>query len=113
MPVVAAVVMPAGVLGLVVMPFGFDGMLWRVMGIGIDWMIVVTQWVAGLPGAIGRMAAFGIGPLIAASLGIILLGLLRTPLRWLGAAVPGASVGWGLAGPPPGILIFTDRHNIG
>ena len=34
-----------------------------------------------------RMAAFGIGPLIAASIGIVLLGLLRSPLRWSGAAV--------------------------
>ena len=67
MPVVSAVVMPAGLLGLVAMPFGFDGVFWWLMGIGIDWMIVVTQWVAALPGAIGRMAAFGIGPLIAAS----------------------------------------------
>jgi len=30
------------------------------------------------------MAAFGVGPLIAASLGVILMGLLRTPLRWSG-----------------------------
>jgi competence protein ComEC len=113
MPVVSAVVMPAGLLGLVAMPFGFDGMLWRVMGIGIDWMIVVTQWVAGLPGAIGRMAAFGIGPLIAASLGIILLGLLRTPLRWLGAAVLVLAVVWALAVPQPDILISSDGHNVG
>src|ERR1035437_9383274 len=47
MPVVSAVVMPAGMLGLVAMPFGFDGVFWRIMGWGIDWMIVVTQWVAG------------------------------------------------------------------
>ena len=67
MPVVSALVMPAGLLGLVAMPFGFDGVFWAIMGVGIDWMIVVTQWVAALPGAIGRMAAFGIGPLIAAS----------------------------------------------
>ena len=57
------------------------------MGAGIDWMILVTQWVAALPGAVGRMAAFGIGPLIAASAGIVLLSLLRTPLRWSGAAL--------------------------
>jgi competence protein ComEC len=62
------------------------------MGIGIDWMIAVTRWVADLPGAIGRMAAFGTGPLILASLGIVLLGLLRTPLRWSGGIVLVASV---------------------
>ncbi len=38
------------------------------------------------------MAAFGIGPLIVASIGIVLLGLLRTPLRWSGAAVLAFSV---------------------
>jgi competence protein ComEC len=113
MPVVSAVVMPAGMLGLIAMPFGFDGVFWRIMGAGIDWMIVVTQWVAGLPGAIGRMAAFGIGPLIAATAGIILLGLLRTPLRWCGAAVLAIAVAWALMVPQPDILISGDGHNVG
>ncbi len=61
MPVVSVLVMPAGLLGLAAMPFGFDGVFWRLMDVGIEWMIVVTQWVAALPGAIGRMAAFGTG----------------------------------------------------
>src|ERR1700730_378575 len=87
MPVVSAVVMPAGMLGLVAMPVGFDGVFCRVMEFGIDWMIAVAQWVAGLPGPIGRLAGFGIGPLIAASIGIVLFGLLRTPLRWSGAVM--------------------------
>ena len=109
MPVVSAVVMPAGLLGLLAMPFGFDGVFWWMMGLGIDWMIAVTQWVAALPGAIGRMAAFGIGPLIAASAGIILLGLLRTPLRWSGAAVLVVATVWALAVPQPDILISGRR----
>ncbi len=113
MPVVSAVVMPAGMLGLAAMPFGFDGFFWWLMGVGIDWMIVVTEWVAALPGAIGRMAAFGTGPLIAASAGIILLGLLRTPLRWCGAAVLLLAVIWALAVPQPDILISGDGHNVG
>jgi competence protein ComEC len=95
------------------MPFGFDGVCWWAMGVGIDWMIVVAQWVAALPGAIGRMAAFGTGPLAVASLGIILLGLLRTPLRWSGAAVLGLAVAWALAVPQPDILISGDGHSIG
>src|SRR3984957_19685845 len=113
MPVVSAVVMPAGLLGLLAMPFGFDGVFWWLMGVGIDWMIAVTRWVADLPGAVGRMAAFGTGPLIAASLGIILLGLLRTPLRWSGAAVLALAVAWALALPQPDILISADGHNVG
>jgi competence protein ComEC len=113
MPVVSALVMPAGLLGLVAMPFGFDGAFWQLMGWGIDWMVTVAQWVAALPGSIGRMAAFGTGPLIAASIGIILLGLLRTPLRWAGAAALAAAVVWALATPQPDILVAADGHTIG
>jgi competence protein ComEC len=110
--VVSALVMPAGLLGLVAMPFGLDGVFWWLMGIGIDWMIVVTRWVAALPGAVGRMAAFGAGPLIAASLGIILMGLLRTPLRWSGALVLGLAVLWALVAPQPDVLISGDGRSV-
>ena len=113
MPVVSALVMPAGLLGLLAMPFGFDGIFWRLMEFGIDWMIAVAQWVAALPGAIGRMAAFGTGPLIAASAGIILLGLLRTPLRSAGVAMLALSVVWALKAPQPDILISGDGHSVG
>ncbi|MEP6840114.1 MAG: ComEC/Rec2 family competence protein, partial [Bradyrhizobium sp.] len=113
MPVVSAVVMPAGLLGLAAMPFGFDGFFWWLMGLGIDWMIWVTQWVAALPGAIGRVAAFGIGPLIAASAGIILLGLLRTPLRWSGVALLLLATIWAARVPQPDILISADGRHVG
>src|ERR1700687_2211302 len=59
------------------------------------------------------MAAFGTGPLIAASAGIILLGLLRTPLRWCGAALLLLAVVWALAVPQPDILIAGDGHTVG
>jgi competence protein ComEC len=111
MPVVSAVVMPAGLLGLVAMPFGFDGVFWRIMDAGIAWMIAVSQWVAALPGAVGRVGAFGTGPLLAASLGLVLLGLLRSPLRLAGLAlVAGAAVAAWTA-PQPDLLVSADgRH---
>src|SRR6201989_787025 len=99
MPVVSAVVMPAGILGLVAMPFGLDGVFWWLMGLGIDWVVGGQGGGAGLTGAVGRMAAFGIGPLIAASVGIILSGLLRTPLRWSGAGAIAFAVVWALMAP--------------
>lgn len=113
MPVVSALVMPAGLLGLVAMPFGFDGVFWRLMDVGIGWMIAVAQWVAALPGAIGRMASFGSGVLAAMSIGIILLGLLRTPLRWAGAAIIVLATAWALATPRPDILVSGDGHTVG
>jgi competence protein ComEC len=113
MPVVSAVVMPAGLLGLVAMPFGLDGVFWRVMDFGIDWMILVAQWVASLPGAVGRMPAFGTGPLLVATMGMIVLALLRTPLRWTGAALIAAAATWALVTSPPDILIAADGHTVG
>jgi hypothetical protein len=83
-------------IGLAAMPFGFEGLWWQLMGIGIDWMIAVTRWVANLPGPVGRVTAFGTGPPIAASLGLILLGLLRTPLRWSGAVLFALAIMWAL-----------------
>src|SRR5436190_4250362 len=112
MPVVSVLVMPAGLLGLIAMPFGFDGFFWWLMGRGIDWMVVVAKWVAGLPGAVGRMAAFGTGPLVVASLGIILMGLLRTPLRWSGAAVLALSIVWAASVTRPDILISGDGRSV-
>ncbi|MBW7966463.1 ComEC/Rec2 family competence protein [Bradyrhizobium sp. BR 10261] len=112
MPVVSALVMPAGLLGLLAAPFGLDGVFWWLMGIGIDWMIFVTRWVAALPGAVGHVAAFGTAPLIAASLGLILLGLLRTPLRWSGAFVLMAATVWSLSVRQPDILIAGDGQNV-
>jgi competence protein ComEC len=105
--------MPMGLLGLLAMPFGLDGVFWALMGVGIDWMILVTRWVAALPGAVGRMAAFGIGPVIVASAGLILLGLLRTPLRWSGAALLALSLVWAVTVPQPDILISADGRNLG
>jgi competence protein ComEC len=108
MPVVSAWVMPMGILGVVALPFGFDAPFWRMMGAGLDWMIAVAQWVANLPGAIGRMAAFGVGPLLLASVGILLICLLRTRLRWSGVmAVLFASI-WAWATPQPDIYIAGD-----
>src|SRR6202161_2207433 len=85
MPVVSAWVMPMGILGVIAMPFGFDAECWRQMGYGIEWMDFIALWVASLPGAFGRVTSFGAGPLLLATAGLLVIGLLKTPLRWSGA----------------------------
>ncbi|MBR0775785.1 ComEC family competence protein [Bradyrhizobium diazoefficiens] len=112
MPVVSALVMPAGLLGLLAAPFGLDAVFWWVMGIGIDWMVAVSRWVAALPGAVGRIAAFGTAPLAAASVGIVVMGLLRTPLRWSGALLLAGAIVWGLSVRQPDILIAGDGESV-
>jgi len=108
MPVVSAWVMPWGILGIVAMPFGLDGVCWRMMGHGIDWMVAVATWVAGFPGALGRMAAFDTGPLLLVSLGLVVLCLFKTPLRFIGALLIGVAVVLMLRAPQPDILVAAD-----
>jgi competence protein ComEC len=105
MPIVSALVMPAGLLALVAMPFGFDAPLWRLMGLGIDWMVWVAQFVAGLPGAVGRITAFGTGPLLVCTVGLLLLCLLRSPLRWAGGAIILAASVWAFRVPVPDVYV--------
>jgi competence protein ComEC len=112
MPVVSGVVMPAGLMGLIAAPFGLDRPFWEIMGLGIDWIIAVSVWVAALPGAIGRMAAFGTGPLMLASAGIVLLGLLRTPLRWAGGVAVVLATVWALSVTQPDVLVAGDGHSV-
>ncbi len=65
---------------------------WRLMGEGIDWMIAVALWVASLPGAVGRMAAFGTGPLLLGTAGLVrALPAARSPLRSIGAVLLGVA----------------------
>jgi competence protein ComEC len=108
MPVVSAWVMPMGILGVVALPFGFDAPFWRLMGDGIDWMTGVAQWVASLPGAVGHMAAFGVGPLLLATVGLLLVCLLRTRLRWSGTAIGAAAAIWAVLTPQPDVYLAGD-----
>jgi len=108
MPVVSVWVMPMGMLGVLAMPFGFDAICWRAMGLGIDWMITVVLWVAHLPGAVGRIAAFGTGPLLLGTAGLLLICLLRTPLRASGAVVAAAACLWAAMTPRPDVLVAAD-----
>src|SRR5262249_51219385 len=103
-------VIPAGLLALAAMPFGFDGPLWGLMGSGIDWMNTIALWVAGLPGAVGRIPAFGVDALLMASAGLFVLCLLRTRLRLVGGALILAAVAMAGHAPPPHVIVSANAH---
>jgi competence protein ComEC len=104
-------VMPAGMLALLFMPFGLDEWLWKLMGEGIEWMIWVVLFVAKLPGAVGRVTAFGTGPLLLMTAGIVLVCLLRSPLRWSGAALGLLGTLWAARTPLPDVYV-ADRGDM-
>src|SRR5262249_56141594 len=95
-------------LGVIGMGVGCDAVLWGMMGDGIDWMIGVSLWVSSLPGAVGRIQAFGTGPLMLGTAGLLLICLLRTPLRWSGAILTIAAGTWAVLTPRPDVLMAGD-----
>jgi competence protein ComEC len=112
MPIVSAWVMPAGLLALVAMPFGFDGPLWGFMGAGIEWMNRIALWVASLPGAVGRIHAFGVAALLVASTGLFVICLLRTRLRVAGVGLVLIGIGMAALAPRPDVMVSPNADAI-
>lgn len=112
MPIVSSWVMPSGLLALAAMPFGFDAAFWHLMGGGIDWMIAVALWVANLPGAVGRIQAFGVAPLLVASAGLVAICLLRSALRWCGALLIGVGCYTAWSAALPDIRVSHDARMV-
>lgn len=86
MPVISFIVMPAGMLAMLLMPFGLDGWLWPVAGFGLDLVIAIAKAVAGWGGNIdvARLPGWYFP---AAVFGFLLLTLLRTRLRHIGTVI--------------------------
>ncbi|MBP1850015.1 ComEC/Rec2 family competence protein [Rhizobium halophytocola] len=86
MPIVSFIVMPAGLVAMVLMPFGLDWLPLKVMGLGLDLVIRIAATVAGWGGngGVERLPGWFL-PL--AVCGFVLLTLLRTRLRHLGTGL--------------------------
>jgi competence protein ComEC len=112
MPIVSAWVMPMGILGVLAMPFALDAEFWRQMGYGIEWMDAVGLWVASLPGAIGRVTLFGTGPLLLATAALLVIGLLKTPLRFTGFVLAALAAIWAAFTPAPDVIVAADGRNL-
>ncbi|MEZ5840894.1 MAG: ComEC/Rec2 family competence protein [Hyphomicrobiales bacterium] len=96
MPLVGALVMPGALVAVLLMPFGLEVVGLAAMKAGLAGVLAAADWVAGLPGA--AMMAPAAPPLAAilSGLGLIVLSLLKTRLRYAGlglvalaAVVPG------------------------
>ncbi|MFG1464651.1 ComEC/Rec2 family competence protein [Xanthobacter sp. DSM 24535] len=112
MPAVSFLVMPFGLLGVLLLPFGWDSLAWPVMGVGIDIMVAVSDRVAALPGAGLRTDWFNPVAVLVLSLALLCLCLMRTRLAAI-ALLPAAAA-FLLGGAPlrPDILIAPDGRTV-
>lgn len=104
--------MPAAVIGVVAMPFGWDDIVWRIMGLGVEGMLRISAVVASWPGAGGAFRGFGVPVLLLLSLAILCATLWRSALRWI--AVPLAALAVSLAARehPADILVTADGQAV-
>lgn len=84
MPLVGLVVMPAALIGLLLMPFGADAPAFWIMGRGIGWMLEVAHDVAHWGGADRLVPSAPLGALALVTFGGLWIALWRRGWRWLG-----------------------------
>jgi competence protein ComEC len=108
MPIMAFLTMPAAALAIFLMPFGLDEYPLRVMGFGIEAMLLVGRWVSHLPGSVSLVSAWPMPGLVCLTLGGLWVALWRGYWRWLGLA-PAAVAAWLIiASKPPDVLVARD-----
>jgi len=91
MPVFTFVAMPAGFFAVLLMPFGLDIIPLKIMGLGLDFIIWVSEWVAGLTGAISHIKSANGTVMALFGMGFVWLCLGPKQVRIGGAAFMGIS----------------------
>ncbi len=105
MPAISFLIMPAALLSVLLLPFGFDALGWQLMGFGIDVMLAVARHISEMPGAEGRVAAFGSGALLLATAGLFALAIPVSRLRWAGIPLFAVAFLLALNFPKPDVLV--------
>jgi competence protein ComEC len=99
-PVADFVMMPALALGALLEPVGLGAPFLWVAGKGIELMLAIGHWTAGLPGAVQTVASAPDFVLPIAFLGVLFICLWKGRLRWLGLPFAAAVMLWPRAPRP-------------
>lgn len=115
MPLVSLVVMPAGLIAMLAMPFGLDRWPLMIMGQGLEWVMGAARFVERLGGDVVT-GQIGLSAILFAGGGFLVLTLMSSRLRLFGL-VP---IALGLiltlppfAARPPGIVVSEDGRLVG
>ncbi|WP_137111992.1 ComEC/Rec2 family competence protein [Rhodobacter sp. SY28-1] len=112
-PVMGAVIMPAGALAALLAPIGLAGPPLWAMEQGARWILFVAHWIGGLKGSVTAIPAPGPGVLPLFTLGALWLILWRGRLQLAGVLpVLAAFALWAMA-DRPALLISGDGKLLG
>lgn len=103
-PVADFILMPALAIGAALEPMGLGGPFLAIAGWGVDLMLAIGTWTAGLPGAVRTVASAPNYVLPIAFLGVLFVCLWQGRLRWLGLPLAAAVLVWPRA-PTPDLWI--------
>lgn len=105
-PLTGAVIMPAAVLAVFLMPFGLDAFAYRIMEWGTVWLLGVAHWAGGLDGAVIHVRQWPEATFAFLVCGLVLF-LLWEGWRGKGVALAVMTAGMIVAAlaPAPDILV--------
>lgn len=107
-PLTAMIIMPAGLIGLVLLPLGLADLPLAFMGWGIEAMLAVAGWVQALPGSVRYLPSITTTGLLLVTFGGLWLCFWTRRWRYLGAAPILAGFILGYTAIRPDILIHGD-----
>jgi competence protein ComEC len=112
-PVMGLLVMPSAVVAGLLSPFGLEGLPFWVMGLGVEWILGVAHWVAGLDGSVRPVPKGSNLVLPLFGFGAVLFILWRGAGRWLGPALCLMAIGLWANSPRPAVLISDTGRLLG
>jgi competence protein ComEC len=112
-PVMGAVVMPAGAMAALLAPVGLSALPLWVMEAGSGWILRVAHWVAGMEGAVTGIIAPPANALPLITLGMLWVILWQGRLRIAGVVPVVLALWFWSDAPRPALLVARDGSLIG
>lgn len=112
-PVMGTLVIPAAVLSASLSIVGLDWIGIWLMGIGLNWILFVADWVSAMPGA--KSAVISPGPLVLPlfSAGFLFVVLWQGHARWVGLVAVAVAFGMWIKTDRPPVLIAGNGALVG
>jgi competence protein ComEC len=107
-PVVTIVIMPLVLVTFIAMPFGLEALPLSVMDYGLEAMLQVARFTAGLPGAALPVPTFAPGAIVLIVAGGLWLMIWKGGWRWFGIISIGAGLALAPLGERPDLWVDRD-----
>lgn len=108
-PIMAFWIMPLIIVSLITMPLGLEGTTLTLIGLGIDQILQVSDFVANMEGAVWRIPVFSFWIFVPLTMGLIFFILWHGKLRLLGLGLCLLMLPFIALQPQPSILVSAEQ----